>query len=691
MARRATGSSRDAVPLFLLGAAALFWELAMIRWMGACIRIVGYYTNFILLASFLGLGAGALLTRRGRQLRALLVPSLALCLVAGPVLGAFAHPNPTSGEYLWTGMFLSENLAFLGVHRVVAVPYGLLLSAAFVLTTFVFLVIGQWLGALFGAFAALTAYSIEIAGSLLGILLFALMSLLWLPPSAWFLVGFALLVPLLGKRPAVWLVGVACVLPALLFCRGFENQFSWSPYYKIKTEPLMAPPQAGEARGRIAGYDLTVNSDFHQKVIDLRPRDREPGFFKIWRAIYEYPYRDPTGIPGPTLVVGAGTGNDLSAALRRTDTPVVAVEIDPVILRLGHQIHPERPYSDPRVRAVNQDARAFFARGKETYARVVFGYLDSHTLFSSFSTLRLDNFVYTLESLARVKELLLPGGRVYLTFSTDAPWIDQRLEAMLDQVFDYKTLTVRAPPGPFLGTVTYVNGKRARGEPLAAEAKAAPTIRLPSDDWPYLYLKDPTIPRHYAWFLLLILVSGAGSLWLLPATERRIKFPYFFLGAAFFLIETSNVVKLALLFGSTWMVNVTVFAGILALVLLGNLVTRRLRGEGLGALFAVLFAACAVSYLVRPAQLLPIDSPLLRGTAAVLLFLSPVFVASLIFARLIRHETSFYAAYGSNLLGAMVGGAAEYLSLVFGLQSLVLLSALFYGLAFFTLPGRRRA
>jgi len=68
-----------------------------------------------------------------------------------------------------------------------------------------------------------------------------------------------------------------------------------------------------------------------------------------------------------------------------------------------------------------------------------------------------------------------------------------------------------------------------------------------------------------------------------------------------------------------------------------------------------------------------------------------VFVASLIFARLIRHETSFYAAYGSNLLGAMVGGAAEYLSLVFGLQSLVLLSALFYGLAFFTLPGRRRA
>jgi len=249
---------------------------------------------------------------------------------------------------------------------------------------------------------------------------------------------------------------------------------------------------------------------------------------------------------------------------------------------------------------------------------------------------------------------------------------------------------VRAPPGPFLGTATYVNGKRRPGEPPAPRRGRDQALRLPSDDWPFLYLKEPKVPGHYACFLTTVLVASAASLCLLPAGQRRIRLPYFFLGAAFFLIETSNVVKLALLYGSTWVVNVTVFAGILTLILLGNLVSRRLPSQKTGLLFAALLVSCAVSYLVRPALLLPIESPLLRGAAAVVLFLAPIFVASLIFARLIRKEASLYPVYGSNLLGAMVGGATEYLSLVFGLQSLVVLAVVFYGLAFLSLPRGRR-
>ena len=524
---------------------------------------------------------------------------------------------------------------------------------------------------------------------MLGILLFAALSLFALPPTAWFLLGFALIVPLLPRRVGSWLVALGCILPALLFCRGFERQFLWSPYYKIRIEPFYAPLQ-GRPSATPAGWDLTVNSDFHQKVLDLSARATEPEYFSTWRGIYDYPYLDPASVPGPILVVGAGTGNDLSAALRRTDAPITAVEIDPVILTLGLFLHPERPYTSPRVRAVNEDARAFFARTGESYAKVIFGFLDSHTLFSSFSTLRLDNFVYTIESFQRVKELLLPGGRVYLTFSTAEPWIDERLRSMLDAVFDYDTVVVPAPPGPFLGTVTYVNGKRATGEPPAPRTARPPTVRLPTDDWPFLYLAEAQIPRHYALFLAAVLALSASSLALLPAGQRRIRLPYFFLGAAFFLIETSNVVKLALLYGSTWMVNVTVFAGILVLVLLGNLASRRLSGEKTGALFAALAAACAVSYAVSPSLLLALPSPLLRGVAAIVLFLSPIFVASLLFARLIRRESTLYPAYGSNLLGAMLGGAAEYLSLIFGLKSLVLLAMAFYGLAFLFLPRDRR-
>jgi hypothetical protein len=39
-------------------------------------------------------------------------------------------------------------------------------------------------------------------------------------------------------------------------------------------------------------------------------------------------------------------------------------------------------------------------------------------------------------------------------------------------------------------------------------------------------------------------------------------------------------------------------------------------------------------------------------------------------------------AFASNLLGAMVGGALEYLALVTGYQALLLLVALMYALAF---------
>ncbi len=60
--------------------------------------------------------------------------------------------------------------------------------------------------------------------------------------------------------------------------------------------------------------------------------------------MYDRPYHLTSHLPdGPILVVGAGTGNDVSAALRNTQRTVYAVEIDPVIARLGKQLHFEKP------------------------------------------------------------------------------------------------------------------------------------------------------------------------------------------------------------------------------------------------------------------------------------------------------------------------------------------------------------
>ena len=83
---------------------------------------------------------------------------------------------------------------------------------------------------------------------------------------------------------------------------------------------------------------------------------------------------------------------------------MTAVEIDPAIAALGRRLHGERPYDDPRVTLVVDDARSFFNRARAVaYAIVVFGFLDSHRLLSSFSSVRLDNFIYTHEAMAEVR------------------------------------------------------------------------------------------------------------------------------------------------------------------------------------------------------------------------------------------------------------------------------------------------
>jgi hypothetical protein len=162
--------------------------------------------------------------------------------------------------------------------------------------------------------------------------------------------------------------------------------------------------------------------------------------------------------------------------------------------------------------------------------------------------------------------------------------------------------------------------------------------------------------------------------------------PYLLLGAAFFLLETSNVVRMALLFGSTWWVNTVVFAGILALVLLANLTASRWHVP-----ISLCVAALSVGILAAamlPTGLLLELSPWARAAAAVIVYLGPVYFGGLIFARLIENESRLYEAYGSNVLGAVLGGTAEYLSLVLGFRFLLALALAFY-LGVFVLLRRR--
>jgi hypothetical protein len=169
--------------------------------------------------------------------------------------------------------------------------------------------------------------------------------------------------------------------------------------------------------------------------------------------------------------------------------------------------------------------------------------------------------------------------------------------------------------------------------------------------------------------IYLFLPKGSGRL--------RLDNRMFFLGAAFMLLETKAVVQLALLFGSTWIVNSLVFFTALVLILLANLFVLKTPPTRLVWHYVGLIALLAVAILT------PFDTFLsggifLRYVVPCVLALGPMFFAGVIFARSFRDSPNPDMAFGSNIAGSVVGGLAESFSMLLGFRYLLLLAIAFY-------------
>ncbi len=104
-----------------------------------------------------------------------------------------------------------------------------------------------------------------------------------------------------------------------------------------------------------------------------------------------------------------------------------AVEIDPAIIRLGREHHPDHPYSDPRVTVINDDARHYLRTTTKHYDLVVFALIDSLTMQSSFSGVRLESYMFTEESFRAVRDQLKPNGLLVVYNYFRERWLVDRL------------------------------------------------------------------------------------------------------------------------------------------------------------------------------------------------------------------------------------------------------------------------
>nr|MDQ2659242.1 spermidine synthase [Verrucomicrobiota bacterium] len=632
--------------IFLVSFTVLFFELLCIRWIPAYVRYLSYFTNFILLASFLGMGLGILAARR-RTFRFPPFPLLVLALTVVVALNRF-ELNLTSTDVLYFGS---------GTTGYARAESFILLPLIFTFVAAAFLPLGRVLGQLLTAAPPLTAYTFDILGSLAGTAVFFLISYFALAPVYWFGL-LAFLVLLLSTRTTV-VLSAALMFAALLVSLYLQQHTYWSPYYKITLTP--AQP---------SGYELDVNSIGHQSMIPWQKK--EP----FYRRVYEL-------FPGDSfqnaLILGAGTGSDTATALAKGVQRITAVEIDPVIQKLGAQLHPDHPYSDPRVKLVNADGRVFLRNTQEKFDLIIFALPDSLTLTSSIANLRLESFLFTQDALAAARRALTPDGVLVLYNYYREPWLIEKLAGMVSRTFGQDSF-VSTYGGNGRGAVI-INGPRLSEIPRARfgayrEDPAAPVNTelkvtgegfmaasgppAATDDWPFVYLPRKSFPAIYLKGLLAIgLISLAGILALSPKrTLQRFDWHMFFLGVAFALLEVKALTTFALLFGSTWNVNSLVFFAILTSVLLAVLLNARFRLRRVWIFYALLFGVLALNLFVRPETLL-LQNALARYLIASGLAFAPVFLANVIFSHSFRDTESADIAFAANLFGIMLGGMLE--------------------------------
>jgi spermidine synthase len=689
--------------LFLASALTLFAELALIRWVATEVRVFAYVKNLALLLCFLGFGLGCALARQRPRWQTAVTALLGLIVIV---------------RLPWRGPEIMESLSqYLGAAQDVEIwatgtkhdTGGFLLAIAvtiilLLLITDIFIPIGQTVSRQIElAPRPLYGYSWNLAGSLVGILAFFAVSWLALPPALWFAVVFVCMALLQSSRSDALRLAVAVVPVAfLLFDPSTPHKFNlWTPYQQIEVDDKTFPD------GELAGTMIRVNHTGYQAIVNLSPDflARHPQL--LTEAPDENPYNLPFRFapPNPSvLIVGSGTGNDVAAALRHQARHVDAVEIDPKILALGRSRHPEHPYDDPRVSRHLTDARAFMKRTTARYDLILFGLLDSHTQLSDYSNMRLDNFVYTEESFREARELLAPGGVVFLKFQVNHDFVGRRLAEMLTATFGKPPVVFVAPSSYTAAANCFAISQSDQVEKsLAADSRLSqfvaarqphylgmPEVAVTTDDWPYLYHQGHWIPGIFYLLSALVILLAAVFYFQIPEARSRVPSLFFFgMGAGFLLLETQVVSRLALYFGTTWQVNGIVIAAILSALLLANaVIERQPRPWPRYVTLAGILVGIAAAYFV-PFSRIP-GSAALVGSFAAVVFAIPIFFAGLLFASEFRAADSAAAALGANMLGAVVGGLLENLSLIIGMKALLVIAAALYCLAALGFRGLKK-
>lgn len=684
--------------LFWISFVLLFAEILCIRWLGCELIIVRIFPNLIVMAALVststGLIAQATEKANGTAKKSWMDNEYALTvapciLLASAIFSVPLKLNALSVRFESAGAGTIA-LAVVAIFAVIGCVYLL------------FRRIGYLLGKEFEPHPPLQAYSVNLLGSIAGTLVIGVMSWFSLPPWVALLVltGSILMLADTKKVKAIAL-GVAVCFAALAFVQ-YKNVY-WSPYSKLTVDMVDTERSSVVGEGSFVLY--SNNAYFHSGMKVL-PMDKEAEFLakkptteqdKLILHYYRH-YKTPFEIAprlDDVLVLGAGSGNDVAYGLMHGVGRIDGVEIDPIISTFGKTIHPNKPWTDPRAQVHTQDARTYLRYSDRKYDLVLFADLDPGATINTSSFLRVDNFVYTVESMRSALRMLKPNGLVALAFATGPNSI------VTDRL--YKTIETASGAKPLTfvdeqwDAVVFFFGPGAKNLDPQKTLAMEPGLKLwpPDgknvdtraclDDWPFLYTNFHVEGMILYFSVLLVAVVVPALLTILKTPQSSSISPgewgnMFFLGQAFMLVETKSITQLSLLFGATWLVSSVVILTILILAWLANLVVMKLPRAPLPVLYGGLTICLLADFFFRVPETTTLH-PVALGALAALFACCPILFGSMTFSRCFKDTSRPLELLSANLLGVAFGGLTENLCLWFGLKGLPIVGMVLYGLS----------
>ncbi len=667
--------------ILLASSLSLIFELIVIRFHSAQFQFFAYFKNLSLISCFLGLGIGFASGTARKILTPLFLPLFCFHTVYLHFLRstfmAFYLQNPVK-ENLTLGMATMTSTA----HSLLTYGFMILI---FFFNAFCFIPLGQLVARTMKRKEKLSSYGWNLLGSFLGICIMTLLAYDWTPPTTWLIVSFLGLILFFAKQPRLLLMSI---LIALL-CLGALSKKDPKNLYE-----LYSPYQILNLVKHGSTVKLNVNNIYFQRMLNLSDSNiKKRPFLKKFREYYSLPYiirKDASEV----LIVGSGTGNDIASAIKNGAKSIDAVEIDPAIVTIGLGIHPEKPYENPRVNTIINDARAYLRYSKKKYDLIIYGLLDSHALLSGKSGgIRLDSYVYTVEAFREARKRLKKNGIICLTFCIISPELARKLCLMLEKAFDGRS--------PIIYKCEYDVGYSfviGEGEILSHIADSVVfenvtsqftsdkiKTEISTDDWPFFYMPRRQYPFSYLIMVLILVLLSFIVIYIFAPSgeENSFSLPCFFLGAGFMLVETKGITELALVFGSTWMVNSVIIGAILIMAYFANLLVMKKPGLNGKLFYVLLFVSIALGYLFSTNH--PgLDNEKFYMVVSTILLTIPLFFSGIIFSKELFNSTSIGSALSANLFGAICGAFLEYNSMYFGFRSLYILAIVMYIMAFIT-------